>query len=135
MLPFGVCDVLVTDGFTGNILLKSVEGVGKLMLGMLKNAFTASFASKISYLMIKKELKSMKKALDASEHGGAPILGLAKPVIKAHGSSDAKAFKNAIRQAMEFAGSGAMADLEAATQAFAARKKAEREAAKQAAEN
>ena len=74
----------------------------------------------------------MKKALDASEHGGAPILGLAKPVIKAHGSSNAKAFKNAIRQALEFAGSGAMEELNAAMQEFAARKKAEREAAKQA---
>jgi glycerol-3-phosphate acyltransferase PlsX len=134
VMPFGACDVLVTDGFTGNILLKSVEGVGKYMLGMLKGVFTANLATKISYLMLKKQLRSMKKALDASESGGAPILGIAKPVIKAHGSSDAKAFKNAIRQATEFANSGAMAELEAATQAFAARKKAEREAAKQAAE-
>lgn len=134
ILPFGACDVLVTDGFTGNILLKSVEGVGKLMLGMLKEVFTTSVATKLSYLMLKKQLRSMKKTLDSSEYGGAPILGLAKPVIKAHGSSDAKAFKNAIRQAVEFAGSGAMAELEAATEAFAARKKAEREAAKQATE-
>ncbi len=134
ILPFGACDVLVTDGFTGNILLKSVEGVGKLMLGMLKEVFTTSLATKLSYLMLKKQLRSMKKTLDSSEYGGAPILGLAKPVIKAHGSSDAKAFKNAIRQAVEFAGSGAMAELEAATEAFAARKKAEREAAKQATE-
>lgn len=132
VLPFGVCDVLVTDGFTGNILLKSVEGVGKMMLGMLKDAFTASVKTKLAYLLMKKQLKSMKKALDASEHGGAPILGLAKPVIKAHGSSNAKAFKNAIRQALEFAGSGAMEELNTAMQAFAARKKAERDAAKQA---
>ncbi|MBO5294894.1 MAG: phosphate acyltransferase PlsX [Clostridia bacterium] len=132
-LPFDVCDVLVTDGFTGNILLKSVEGVGKMILGKLKNVFTASPVANLSYLMIKPHLRTMKKELDASEHGGAPILGIAKPVIKAHGSSDAKAFKNAIRQAVEFAGSGAMEELEKATQAFAARKKAEREAAKQAA--
>ena len=131
-LPFDVCDVLVTDGFTGNILLKSIEGVGKMILGKLKGVFTASFLTKISYLMVKPQLRSMKKELDPSEHGGAPILGIAKPVIKAHGSSDAKAFKNAIRQAIEFAGSGAVCELEKATQEFAVRKKAEREAAKQA---
>ena len=133
VLPFDVCDVLVTDGFTGNILLKSIEGVGKLMMGMLKEAFTASAATKLSYLLVKPQLRSMKKALDPAEHGGAPILGIAKPVIKAHGSSNAKAFKNAIRQAIEFAGSGAVEELERAAQAFAERKKAEREAAKQAA--
>lgn len=93
---FSVCDVLVTDGFTGNILLKSLEGTGKMLLSSLKDIYTSSFISKLSYLAIKKKLSEMKKSFDSSEHGGSPILGISKPVIKAHGSSNAKAIKNAI---------------------------------------
>ncbi len=100
---FGACDVLVTDGFTGNILLKSLEGMGKFMGQSLKDIFYKSFKSKMSYLMVKDGVSELKKSFDAGEHGGAPILGLSKPVIKAHGSSDARAFKNAIRQAISFA--------------------------------
>ena len=94
------CDVLVTDGFTGNILLKTMEGMGKLMLKTMKGLFFASFKSKLAALMVKSGLGDVKKNFDASEFGGAPILGIARPVIKAHGSSDAKAFKNALRQAI-----------------------------------
>lgn len=100
------CDVLVTDGFTGNILLKSIEGMGKLMMSLLKDIFGANLGTKIGYLLVKKKLGAVKKALDSSEHGGAPLLGISKPVIKAHGSSNAKAFKNAIRQAAAYAESG-----------------------------
>ncbi len=127
-VPFDRCDVLVTDGFTGNILLKSVEGVGKLMLKKLKGVLYSSVVTKLAALIIKKPLYAMKKDLDPSEHGGAPILGISKPVIKAHGSSDAKAFKNAIRQAVAYANSNAVESIAEAAAAYAARKKAEKAA-------
>ncbi len=107
-IPFDACDVLVTDGFTGNILLKSIEGVGKLVMGRMKGIFYASPLTKLAALTVKKPFMQFKRDFDVTEHGGSPILGLRKPVIKAHGSSKAKAFKNAIRQAMQFAESGAI---------------------------
>lgn len=129
--PFGVCDVIVADGFTGNIFLKSVEGAGKFILGKLKDVFYSTPATKLAALSMKKQLGGLKKDLDSSEHGGAPILGISKPVIKAHGSSDAKAFKNAIRQAINFANSEAIYDLAACAQRFAEQRKAEHELKKQ----
>lgn len=125
-IPFDNCDVLVTDGFTGNILLKSIEGVGKFMLVKLKGVLYSSLITKLAAAVIKKPLYSMKKDLDPTEQGGSPILGISKPVIKAHGSSNAKAFKNAIRQAIDFAGSGAIEEIGEAVGAYTARKKAER---------
>lgn len=101
-VPFGVCDVLVTDGFTGNIFLKCIEGMGKFLMGTLKDVLTTNLVTKVSTLTMKDKIKDMKHRFDASEHGGAPILGISKPVIKAHGSSDAKAIKNAVRQAIFF---------------------------------
>lgn len=101
-VPFGVCDVLVTDGFSGNIFLKSVEGMGKFLMGTLKEVLTTNLVTKVSTLTMKEKIVEMKRRFDASEHGGAPILGISKPVIKAHGSSDANAIKNAIRQAIFF---------------------------------
>ena len=118
-----VCDVLVTDGFTGNILLKSIEGMGKLMMGVLKGLFTSNILTKIAYLLTKKQLGSVKKNFDSSEHGGAPLLGISKPVIKAHGSSNAKAFKNAIRQAAAYARSGMIEELTAKSSELFAKKK------------
>ena len=96
------CDVLVTDGFTGNILLKTMEGMGKLILRTIKKIFFVNTLTKVAALAVKPGLMEAKRNFDASEFGGAPILGIARPVIKAHGSSDAKAFKNAIRQALAF---------------------------------
>lgn len=125
--PFGVCDVLVADGFAGNIFLKSVEGVGKLMFSKLKQVLYATPATKLAALTMKKQLSAMKKDLDPSEHGGAPILGISKPVVKAHGSSDAKAFKNAIRQAIGYADSDAIYELALCAQRFEARKKEAKE--------
>lgn len=110
-LPFDKCDVLVADGFTGNILLKTVEGIGKLMMGEIKNIFTANALTKVSALAVKKQLVEFKRSFDATEHGGSPLLGISKPVIKAHGSSNAKAFKNAIRQAINFCNSGVTEDI------------------------
>ncbi len=110
-IPLGVCDVLVTDGFTGNVFLKSVEGMGKFMLGVLKDVLTTNIVTKVSTLTMKEKIKEMKHRFDASEHGGAPLLGISKPVIKAHGSSDAKAIKNAIRQAIFFVETGINSDI------------------------
>lgn len=102
-IPQAPCDVLITDGFTGNITLKLVEGMGKFMFTKLKDVYSADTASKLSFLAVKGNILKLKKTLDASEYGGAPLLGITKPVIKAHGSSDATAIKNAIKQAIRFA--------------------------------
>lgn len=110
-VPFGICDVLVTDGFTGNIFLKTVEGMGKFLLGTLKEVLTTNVVTKVSTLTMKEKIKEMKFRFDASEHGGAPLLGISKPVIKAHGSSDAKAIKNAVRQAIFFVETGINDDI------------------------
>ena len=110
-VPFGACDVLVTDGYTGNIFLKSVEGMGKFMLGLVKDLFSTNLATQLSTLTMKEKLRDVKKRFDSSEHGGAPILGISKPVIKAHGSSDAKAIKNAVRQAIDFVKTGINNDI------------------------
>lgn len=101
-IPFDVCDVLVTDGFTGNVVLKLAEGMGKLMLRTMKDLFYSNALTMISAGLMKTRINDLKHRFDASEHGGAPILGIRKPVIKAHGGSDAKAIKNAIFQAVGF---------------------------------
>lgn len=93
------CDILITDGFTGNMVMKTMEGVAKGTGVLLKEEIKASLTGKIGYLFMKKNLVNYKKRLDASEIGGAMILGIQVPVIKAHGSSDSYAFYNAIRQA------------------------------------
>lgn len=102
-IPKGDCNVIVTDGFTGNVALKLYEGMGSFFGKSLKNILMSGVKSKIAGLLVLKKVKSFKKQMDYSEHGGAPLLGTSKPVIKAHGSSDAKAFYNAIRQADSFA--------------------------------
>lgn len=110
-IPLDACDVIVTDGFTGNIVLKYTEGMAKFMMMTLKDLFYTNAITKVSALTMKKPLQNLKRSFDASEYGGAPILGISKPVIKAHGSSDAKAIKNAIRQAIEFSASGLNRDI------------------------
>ncbi len=99
-IPLGGCDVAVCDGFTGNIILKLSEGFASFFSKTLKSMFMQSIKTKLAAVMMKNALVAMKKSMDYKEHGGAPILGVQKPVIKAHGSSDALAFKNAIRQAV-----------------------------------
>ena len=101
-VPLGACDVIVTDGFTGNVFLKTVEGMGSFMKKSLKTLFYSSVGGKIGALFTMKNIKALSKKMDYKEVGGSPLLGCAKPVIKAHGSSDAKAFMNAARQAKEF---------------------------------
>ena len=102
-VPAGVCDVLVTDGFSGNVVLKLTEGLGMTLIGNIKDIFMKGFFSKIAAVIVLPEMKKFKKKMDYTEYGGAPLMGISKPVIKAHGSSNAKAFKNAIRQARDFA--------------------------------
>ncbi len=97
-LPKGDFDVAVSDGFTGNVVLKLYEGMGKFFAGELKGIYSG-FLGKLSALLIYGKIKAFKKKMDYKEYGGAVLLGVNKPVIKAHGSSDAKAFFNAIRQA------------------------------------
>lgn len=118
-LPLGACDVVVTDGFTGNITLKAFEGMGKLFSKRLKGVFKSGLGGALAYLLIRGRIKALRKGFDASEIGGSPILGLRKPVIKAHGSSKEKAFKNAIRQAMVLSSSGALDQMQAAMAAAA----------------
>lgn len=97
----GVADVVVTDGFTGNVALKTIEGTAISMFTMLKEALTSSFSSKLAAAVLKPKLLDIKKKMDYSEYGGAALFGLNAPVIKAHGSSDANAIFHAIRQARE----------------------------------
>ena len=107
-LLFGAADVVVCDGFSGNIALKSIEGTAQYLINNLKPVFKKNLGTIIAYLMLKGSLKDFKKKLDYTEIGGAPLMGISKPVIKAHGNSKAKAFKNAIDQAAVYAKSGAI---------------------------
>ena len=110
-IPFDSCDVLACDGFSGNLILKFAEGMGALMIKTMKDMFTKNTLTKLSALAMKSKLSDIKKTFDASEYGGAPLLGISKPVIKAHGSSDAFAIKNAVKQAINYAKSGAIRDI------------------------
>jgi glycerol-3-phosphate acyltransferase PlsX len=105
-VPAGACDVLVADGFSGNVVLKLTEGVAVTFFRLIKRTLLSSLKTKIGALLIKKDLGGLKSLMDYSEVGGAPLLGVRGPVIKAHGSSNAKAIKNAIGQAVRFADSG-----------------------------
>lgn len=107
----GVADVVVTDGFTGNVLLKSTEGVIKYMMQALKDVFYQSTKNKLAAAVLKNDLAKMKRSMDVNEVGGTALVGISKPVIKAHGSSNAASFFAAIRQAKLFAESGIIEDI------------------------
>lgn len=98
-VPNGEVDVVVCDGFTGNVILKLSEGMAKSILGMVKQVLYSSLKCKIGALLIKDSLYGLKDKMSSEKIGGAPFLGAAKPVIKAHGSSKAEGIQNAIRQA------------------------------------
>ena len=100
-VPLGAVDVIVCDGFAGNVLLKSIEGTAMFMGSLVSKMFKKNILSKLSAALVMKDIKAFKKMLDYREIGGTPFLGIRKPVIKTHGSSDALAFRNAVRQAME----------------------------------
>lgn len=99
-VPLGAVDVVVCDGFSGNVLLKSIEGTAMFMGSMLKRMFKKNLGSNLGYLLCRSGVKELTKLLDYREIGGTQFLGIQKPVIKAHGSSDALAFRNAVKQAM-----------------------------------
>lgn len=94
----GVCDVLVCDGFAGNVMLKSLEGTASALFGVLKKEFTRNAISKLAAAILRPGLRNIRNKLDYREVGAAPMLGLTGVVMKSHGSSDARAIKNAVRQ-------------------------------------
>jgi glycerol-3-phosphate acyltransferase PlsX len=96
----GVADVVVTDGFSGNIALKTVEGTAMNMFKMIKATFMSSLKTKLAAAVLKKDLKGLKDQLDYAEYGGAALFGLKAPVVKAHGSSNDRAIYSAIKQTM-----------------------------------
>ncbi len=100
-LPAGAADVVVTDGFTGNVALKLYEGMGKFMAHQMKGNLFAGFTGKLAALLVLPKIRALTKKMDYKAVGGAVMLGVQKPVIKAHGSSDGTAFFNAIRQARD----------------------------------
>ena len=111
-VPLGEVEVVVCDGFSGNVLLKSIEGTAMFMGSQVKKLFKRSIFSKLGYLLCKPGVDEMMKLLDYREIGGTQFLGIKKPVIKAHGSSDALAFRNAVRQAVDAAKADFSAELE-----------------------
>ena len=108
---YGEVDVIVTDGYSGNIFLKTMEGTGGFLAKELKAMFKKSLVTKLGALCVKDGIAHFKKLLDSGEVGGTALVGISKPVIKAHGSSDDYAIKNAIRQAASFAASGIIEDI------------------------
>jgi len=101
-VPFGEADVIVCDAFVGNVLLKTYEGTGKLLLEVVKESLMSTTKSKIGALLIKDSLKEKMKRYDASEYGGAPMLGLNGLVVKTHGSSTPKEIRNTLIQCVQF---------------------------------
>ncbi len=109
----GGADVAVADGFTGNVMLKTVEGTAKFLMKELKGVFMTSTKTKLAAAMVKGDLGTLKQKADPGEIGGTPFLGISRPVIKAHGGSDATAMKNAVLRAKEYAESGFIQEIEA----------------------
>ncbi len=122
-LPAGVCDAVISDGFTGNVVLKLYEGVASNLMKLIKRTLMSTFRSKIAALLAKKSLYSLKDKMNYDDIGGAPLLGVKKPVIKAHGSSNADAIKNAIRQAKRCAENDVAGKISADLQKIAADEK------------
>ena len=122
-VPYGKCDVLVTDGFTGNIVLKLSEGLSAFLMKKIKKLFMANLITKLSSVLFKKPLTSLKKEFSAKEYGGAPFLGIAKPVLKAHGNADAETMKNAILKAKLYYETGIIDEIAARAAALAEQKK------------
>ena len=108
----GKVDVIVADGYSGNILLKTVEGTVKFLMKNLKGMMMKSVKTKLGALLLKDDLKGLKKLLDVSEVGGTAFIGITKPVIKAHGSSNARAIRSAVKQAIDFTNMGVIEDIE-----------------------
>ena len=108
----GGCDVIVTDGFSGNVMLKTMEGVGSMAGSAIKGIFKKNLLTKLAALAVMPGLNDFKAMMDPNKVGGTAFIGISKPVIKAHGSSNAEAIENAVGQAVQFARSGIIADIE-----------------------
>lgn len=102
-IPHGACDVIVCDGFVGNVILKLTEGLATSILKLLKKKFLSGMKAKIGSLLLKDKLDELKEEFDYSEYGGAPILGVGGPIVKMHGSSNANAVKNTILKGIPYA--------------------------------
>jgi len=111
-IPEDGADVVVCDGFTGNIILKLYEGVALTLLSKIKGVFAQSLKNKIAAALVLKDMKAFKKTVDYNEFGGAPVIGARKPVFKAHGSAKAQTFKNALRLTKEYVESNAISYIE-----------------------
>lgn len=107
----GEVDVIVTDGYSGNIFLKTLEGAGKFLAGEIKKMYMKNLLTKIAAVLVKDGIRDFKRTMDPREVGGTALLGISRPVIKAHGSSDAYAIRNAIRQAQQVVSSGILEDI------------------------
>ena len=107
----GKADVVVTDGFTGNVLLKTTEGAIKYIMKSLKGVFYKNTVNKLAAAVLKSDLAAMKKSMDVNEVGGTAMIGISKPVIKAHGSSNADSIFAAVRQTIAFVESGIIGDI------------------------
>ena len=116
---FDAVDVVVTDGFSGNILLKSIEGTASYMAKFMKSMFRKNLLTKVAALICKDGITSFKKRMDYREVGGTMLLGITKPVVKAHGSSDARAIRSAVKQAMEAVRGDLTPELQASMQQLA----------------
>ena len=110
-IPFDGADVIVADGFTGNMILKLYEGVAMALMDKIKGVFMGSVKGKLAAAVVYNDLKKMKKELDYNEYGGAPIMGCAKPVFKIHGSAKASTVKSALRLTRDYAQSGIIAQI------------------------
>ena len=108
---YGAVDVIVSDGYSGNIFLKTMEGTGGFLAKKMKEMFKKNLLTKLAAVLVSGGIREFKKILDAGEVGGTAFIGISKPVIKAHGSSDDYAIKNAIKQAARFASSGIIEDI------------------------
>ena len=118
-IMFDAADVVVADGFSGNILLKSIEGTASYMAKFMKSMFKKNLLTKVAALICKDGITSFKKRMDYREVGGTMLLGITKPVVKAHGSSDARAIRSAVKQAMEAVQGDLTPELQAGMQQLA----------------
>lgn len=110
-MPKYGADVLVADGFSGNIAVKAYEGVASMLMGKIKGIFTKNLITKIAAAIVLKEVNKLKKDMDYNEYGGAPIIGASKPVFKIHGSAKAKTVKNALKLTKAYVESGVIEEI------------------------
>ena len=113
-IPMGICDVLVADGMTGNVVLKLTEGMGISVMSLMSQYFTSSTSAKIGAALLMPKLKAMKAAFNYNEYGGAPILGVKAPVVKIHGSSNHEAVVSGILKAVPYVEENVIAEIEKA---------------------